>query len=115
MLEPFLTRLSGETITPTAKGLPERAYGATVADFLETAPRIEDFWTPLVTLSDEAMRHNLDLLAGWASEQGLGIMPHGKTMMAPALWQRQLCDGAGGRSHASRGQVRRGPEAGLAG
>src|SRR5690625_75273 len=85
MLEPFLTRLRGETITPTAKGLPERAYGATVADFLRTAPRIEDFWTPLVALNDEAMRHNLDLLAGWTSERGLEFMPHGKTMMAPSL------------------------------
>jgi len=113
MLEPFLTRLRGETITPTAKGLPERAYGATVADFLKTTPRIEDFWTPLVALNDEAMRHNLDLLAGWTSERGLEFMPHGKTMMAPSLWQRQLDAGAAGISLATLGQVRMGRTAGL--
>lgn len=113
MLTPFITALNEETITPTAKGLPHRAYGSSVAEFLASEPRIEEFWTPLVAISEEAMEHNLELLAAWTAERGLGIMPHGKTMMSPALWQRQLDAGALGISLATLGQVRMGRVAGL--
>src|SRR5699024_9658047 len=53
------------------------------------------------------------LLEGWTRERGLALMPHGKTMMAPALWQRQLEAGASGISLATMGQVRMGRVAGL--
>lgn len=113
MLQNFLQELSRKKIPPTAKGLPERAYGACVAGFLRTAPRIEEFWTPLVAISSEAMTHNIDVFARWVSERGLGFMPHGKTMMAPALWNRQLEAGADGITLATLGQVRMARGAGL--
>src|SRR5699024_6804577 len=114
MLEQFIARSNDETITPTAKGLPQRACGTTIAKFLETNPRIEEFWTPLMAISNEAMTHNVNLLARWTRERDLKLMPHGKTMMSPALWQRQLEAGAAGISLATLGQVRMGRSAGLA-
>lgn len=113
MLTPFLARLNDEVITPTAKGLPARAYGSSVSEFLGTEPRIEEFWTPVVAIGAEAMAHNIALLERWTRERGLAFMPHGKTMMAPALWQRQLQAGAAGISLATLGQVRMGRTAGL--
>lgn len=113
MLTPFIAALNEETITPTAKGLPHRAYGASVAQFLSTEPRIEEFWTPLVAISEEAMDHNIALLTSWTRERDLGFMPHGKTMMSPSLWQRQLDAGAEGIALATLGQVRMGRAAGL--
>lgn len=95
-----------ELLTARDKGMPERAIGMTVADFLATSPRLEEFWTPLIVLDDSAMRHNVDTMAGWCAERGLELMPHGKTTMAPALWQRQIDAGATGITLATMGQVR---------
>ena len=95
-----------DVLTARDKGLPERAIGMTIADFLATAPRLDEFWTPLVVLDDDAMRHNVATMAAWCGERGLELMPHGKTTMAPALWQRQLDAGATGITLATMGQVR---------
>jgi len=93
-------------LTARDKGLPERAIGLSAAEFLATSPQIDEFWTPLIALDDAAMRHNVDTMATWCREQGLALMPHGKTTMAPALWQRQLDAGALGITLATMGQVR---------
>src|SRR5690606_49152 len=45
-------------------------------------------------------------MASWCSQRGLEIMPHGKTTMAPVLWQRQIDAGASGITLATMGQVR---------
>lgn len=95
-----------EVLTSRDKGIPERAIGMTTTDFLATGPRIDEFWTPLVVLDDSAMRHNIATMAAWCGERGLELMPHGKTTMAPALWQRQLDAGATGITLATMGQVR---------
>ncbi|MGO1801856.1 MAG: alanine racemase [Microbacteriaceae bacterium] len=95
-----------DVLTTRDKGLPERAIGMTIVDFLATAPRLDEFWTPLVVLDDDAMRHNVATMAAWCGERGLELMPHGKTTMAPALWQRQLDAGATGITLATMGQVR---------
>ena len=88
------------------KGIPVRAVGLTVAEFLATRPRLPEFWTPLVALDDQAIRHNLAVMARWTSARGLDLMPHGKTTMAPALWRRQLEAGCRGITLATMGQVR---------
>ncbi|WP_347124334.1 amino acid aldolase [Microbacterium sp. SY138] len=88
------------------KGLPGRAAGLTVTEFLATAPRLEEFWTPLIVLDDAAMTANVATMAQWCAERGLALMPHGKTTMAPALWKRQRDAGALGITFATMGQVR---------
>lgn len=67
----------------------------------------------MVTISETALDHNLNLLKSWCQEHELEFIPHGKTMMAPALWQRQLDAGARGISLATLGQVRMGLAVGL--
>lgn len=102
----FLEQLGNERLSPRDKGIPSRAFGMTVTEFLATGPRLSEFWTPIVALDDEAIRHNLDLMAQWCSARGLSLMPHGKTTMAPELWQRQLDTGSIGITLATMGQVR---------
>ncbi|WP_022890719.1 alanine racemase [Agromyces italicus] len=88
------------------KGLPARAAGLTVREFLDTAPRLGEFWTPLLALDREALEHNAETIQHWCDERGLELMPHGKTTMAPALWRLQLGGGATGLTLATPGQVR---------
>jgi D-serine deaminase-like pyridoxal phosphate-dependent protein len=57
-------------------------------------------------LDDAAMRANTRTMADWCRARGLDLMPHGKTTMAPALWQRQIDAGALGITLATMGQVR---------
>lgn len=100
-------------LTARDKGLPDRARGRTIAEFLATGPRLDEFWTPLIALDDAAMTANIATMASWCAERGFDIMPHGKTTMAPALWQRQLDAGAAGITLATMGQVRTGRDLGL--
>jgi len=98
--------LADEVLSPGDTGLPARAAGLTVREFLATAPRLSEFWTPLTVLDDDAMRRNAATIQAWAAEHGLELMPHGKTTMAPALWNLQLEAGATGLTLATPGQVR---------
>jgi D-serine deaminase-like pyridoxal phosphate-dependent protein len=100
-------------LTARDKGLPERAVGLSTARFLETGPRLDEFWTPLIALDDAAMTANVATMAAWCADRGFEIMPHGKTTMAPALWKRQTDAGATGITLATMGQVRTGRELGL--
>ncbi|PFG30110.1 amino acid deaminase [Paramicrobacterium agarici] len=101
-----LDELADERLSARDKGLPARGFGLTVREFLDSDPRIGEFWTPIIALDDEAMRSNLAVMAEWSSARGLELMPHGKTTMAPALWQRQLDIGCTGITLATMGQVR---------
>lgn len=105
--------MSDDLLTARDKGIPDRAVGMTTAAFLATSPRLDEFWTPLIVLDDAAMRENVATMANWCAERDLEIMPHGKTTMAPELWQRQLDAGALGITLATMGQVRTGRDLGL--
>jgi D-serine deaminase-like pyridoxal phosphate-dependent protein len=102
----LLDELRNERLSARDKGLPERSFGMTVPEFLASEPRLSEFWTPIVTLDDEAIQSNLTVMAQWCASRGLELMPHGKTTMAPALWQRQLDAGSLGITLATMGQVR---------
>ncbi|MGP5052034.1 MULTISPECIES: alanine racemase [Brachybacterium] len=66
---------------------------------------LADFSTPLLVLDEQAMAHNLQVMAAWTSERGLELMPHGKTTMAPVLWRRQLDAGCTGITVATGWQA----------
>ncbi|TXN30922.1 alanine racemase [Lacisediminihabitans profunda] len=102
----LLDELGNERLSARDKGVPERAFGMAVTEFLASDPRLSEFWTPIVTLDDEAIENNLTVMAQWSASHGLELMPHGKTTMAPALWQRQLDAGSLGITLATMGQVR---------
>ncbi|WP_167133437.1 alanine racemase [Paramicrobacterium chengjingii] len=102
----LLDDLGSERLSARDKGIPARAFGLTVREFLDSEPRLSEFWTPIIALDDQAMQGNLDVMREWTVTRGLELMPHGKTTMAPALWQRQLDAGCTGITLATMGQVR---------
>src|SRR5699024_86830 len=66
---------------------------------------LSDFSTPLLVLDEQAMAHNLQVMADWTAERGLELMPHGETTMAPVLWRRQLAAGCTGITLATGWQA----------
>lgn len=93
-------------LTGLEKSLPASAQGRTVAGFLAERPRLSDCRTPLLTLDADALTNNLTRMAAWCADRGLGLAPHGKTTMAPVLWERQLHAGAWGITLANPAQLR---------
>ena len=90
---------------PWAKSFPPSSWGMTQREFLATAPTLSDFATPLLTLDDGALANNVALMADWLELRGLAIAPHGKTTMAPQLWQQLIDAGAWGITLATPWQV----------
>ncbi|AYC38886.1 D-threonine aldolase [Streptomyces griseorubiginosus] len=103
-----LARLSEDRVDHRFKGLPPDADGLTVAEL--TAQRRNlftgGFTTPVLALSAERLEHNLALMETYATRHGLAFAPHGKTTMAPQLFQRQIEHGAWGITLAVPHQVR---------
>ncbi|MFE4949103.1 amino acid deaminase [Leifsonia sp. NPDC056665] len=87
------------------KAAPLGFTSADVADLPRTRPLLRDFPTPIVTLSESAVAHNLATMAEWCAEAGVALAPHGKTTMSRELWQRQLDAGAWGITVATPWQA----------
>lgn len=87
------------------KAVPLGFTADDVADLPSVRPLLRDFPTPLVTLSESAVAHNLATMAAWCREAGVGIAPHGKTTMSRELWNRQLDAGAWGITVATPWQA----------
>lgn len=83
------------------KAVPAQAWGLTVREYLATGPTLDQLATPLLTLDAGALAHNLRTMADWCAHAEVELAPHGKTTMAPALWQAQL---EAGRLRHHRGQ-----------
>ena len=95
----------GAAIGPWAKSFPASSWGMTPGEFLETQPRLSDFATPLLTIESAATAHNVALMAQWIEARGFELAPHGKTTMAPQLWQELLDGGAWGITLATGWQI----------
>ena len=100
-----LTVLRDERLDWRFKAAPDRDCG-TVAEYLADRPALAEWGTPLLTLDAGALAHNLATMADWVASSGVALAPHGKTTMAPALWQRQLRAGAWGITLATVAQLR---------
>ncbi|WP_426625925.1 amino acid deaminase [Leifsonia sp. McL0607] len=87
------------------KAAPLGFSSADVTDLPRSRPLLRDFPTPIVTLSESAVAHNLATMADWCREAGVGIAPHGKTTMNQDLWRRQLDAGAWGITVATPWQA----------
>ncbi|WP_405013494.1 alanine racemase [Kitasatospora sp. NBC_01539] len=101
-----VAELAGERLDFRFKAVPAEAWGSTVAEFLADRPALDTLGTPLLTLDDAALDHNLRTMAAWCAQAGVGLAPHGKTSMAPALWQRHLDAGAVAVTLANLPQLR---------
>ncbi|KAA2256356.1 amino acid deaminase [Solihabitans fulvus] len=90
------------------KGLPATTFGATLGEVAERGLDLfaDGFVGPLVVLDSAALEHNLATMARWCAQRGVRLAPHGKTTMAPQLFQRQLDLGAWGMTAANASQLR---------
>ncbi|MFE9447086.1 alanine racemase [Streptomyces sp. NPDC006739] len=102
-----LARLAEERVDHRFKGLPPDAAGLTVAELAAQRRNLftGGFATPVLVLSAERLGHNLALMEAYAARHGLAFAPHGKTSMAPQLFERQLARGAWGITLAVPHQV----------
>lgn len=90
---------------PWAKSFPPSSWGMSSLEFLATTPRLSAFATPLLSIDRGAAIHNVELMGTWVAARGFEIAPHGKTTMAPQLWQQLLDGGAWGITLATAWQV----------
>lgn len=97
-----------------AKGFAARAAGLRLSEVGDAGLRLSDMSTPVLTVHEAALAHNEATVFSWAAEQGVLLAPHGKTTMAPALWQRLLDAGAWGISVATPWQAEVAVQAGVA-
>ncbi|GAA3220755.1 amino acid deaminase [Streptomyces thermocoprophilus] len=93
---------------PPFQGPPPDADGLTVGELAAQRRNLfaGGFTTPVLTLSAERLEHNLRLMETYAERHGLAFAPHGKTTMAPQLFERQIERGAWGITLAVPHQVR---------
>ncbi|MFD3947079.1 amino acid deaminase [Streptomyces sp. NPDC058579] len=101
-------QLAHERVDHRFKALPPDAEGLTVGELAAQRRNLftGGFTTPVLALSAESVEHNLDLLETYAERHGLAFAPHGKTSMAPQLFDRQLEHGAWGITAAVPHQAR---------
>ncbi len=97
--------LGDRVLGPEYKSLPSVAWGRTAREFLATAPYLEDFATPVLTVERAALDSNLAVMADWAAAAAVRLAPHGKTTMSPQLWAEQLAAGAWGITLATAWQA----------
>lgn len=95
------------------KGFPAHASGLALSEVPAAGLRLSDLVTPVLTVHEAALAHNEATVFGWARDQGVQLAPHGKTTMAPALWQRLLDAGAWGISVATPWQAEVAVQAGV--
>lgn len=75
------------------KGWP--ADGATIGQIAGCGwHALEQLPAPVMLLHEAALDHNLRTMADWCRERGVLLAPHGKTTMAPQLFERQINAGA---------------------
>lgn len=103
--EKAVAALADRMLGPEHKGLPPAAWGRTVRDFLDSAPHLDEFETPVLTVDRAAVAANVTVMADWAAAAGVRLAPHGKTTMAPQLWAQQLAAGSWGITFATVWQV----------
>jgi len=90
------------------KGVPFAADGMAVREIGRQGFNVlnDDVPFPCATLKLSAVQHNSQWMQRFVEQFGARIAPHGKTTMAPQLFQRQLDDGAWGLTAATLAQVR---------
>ncbi|WP_410584050.1 amino acid deaminase [Amycolatopsis sp. lyj-108] len=89
------------SVAPSLSGLTIGEAAARGAKLFE-----DGFLGPFVVLDEEAVEHNLRTMADWCAERGVALAPHGKTTMAPQLFERQLQHGSWGITCANAGHLR---------
>ena len=100
-----LDRILATPVTGDTAGAPPGA-DTTVGEVGGQGWMLRDLAPPVVTLRRSAIEQNLAAMSRWITSHGVGLFPHGKTTMAPQLWDLQLDAGATGITAATPAQVR---------
>ncbi len=92
-------------LPPWSKTRGTAGAGQTVAEFCNGSRSLGDLPTPSLSLSRDAYRTNIRLMQDWVESLGMLLAPHGKTTMAPTLWNEQLAAGCWGITVATEAQL----------
>jgi D-serine dehydratase len=111
---PTLDQILAETLDASFKGFaperqPFRVDEAAAADLQLLRG---DLPMPVAVLRESALQHNAQWFARFVAESGVSLCPHGKTSLAPQLFDEQLRAGAWGITVANVHQGRIAVEAG---
>lgn len=85
-----------EPLTSRDKGVPALAAPLPLDQVAAQGWNLlrEDLPLPVAVIRQELLLHNSAWMRGFLADAGADIAPHGKTTMAPALFDLQLADGA---------------------
>lgn len=86
--------------------LTDKHWSPAIADAVNEPVPLTEVPTPSLALNVEEVAHNIAAMQAWSSQQNLDLAPHGKTTMAPGLWQWQLDAGSWAISVANGFQLR---------
>ncbi|MGP3534409.1 amino acid deaminase [Microbacterium sp. RD1] len=95
-------------VSADLKGFPAELSGRTLSTASDIAVPLARFETPVMTVDMGRVHRNERRLIEWAAARGIGVAPHGKTTMSPALWHSALDAGAVAITFATPWQVRAG-------
>ncbi|MEV6715717.1 amino acid deaminase [Lentzea sp. NPDC051208] len=100
--------IRSEQVSWRFKGLPSSTFGSTIGEVADQRLDLfgDEFVGPLVVLDADALAHNLTTMAKWCDSHGVKLAPHGKTTMAPQLFQRQMEHGVWALTAANASQLR---------
>ena len=100
--------LSEMWIEPLNKGLGAMSGAMTARQIVEQRWNLlqQDLSLPTAVLYEDRLAHNLAWMQQFIEAYGMKLAPHGKTTMAPRLFQRQLQSGAWGMTLATAQQTR---------
>ena len=87
----------------SVKGLALERKTASIDELTAGHPRLDNagFTFPLMTLVESALANNIEALASFSTTRDVDLAPHGKTTIAPQLFERQLAAGAWGITAAT--------------
>lgn len=89
------------------KAFAPAAYGLSLEEIAGRRPSLFDglFSPPVMAASQTALAANIATMADYCRSYGMALAPHGKTTLAPALFEQQLRAGAWGITAATPSQV----------
>jgi len=101
------TLVEANLIHPGAKGLGRLDASVSADEIAGLGWNLlhEDLSLPAAVLSEEKLAHNLAWMQSFVEKYGMQLAPHGKTTMAPKLFQRQIEAGAWGITLATAVQA----------
>ena len=103
-----LDAIEDAPLAGTLKGLPADAEGRLLRSLGAMGLSLlnGDMPLPAAVLKDSALTHNARWMREFTARAGVSLAPHGKTTMAPQLFQRQFDEGAWGMTAATAAHVR---------